>query len=77
MATTCHWRCIKLQRIMRASLPRRLRLTDLEHEIRRMEADLEYHKTKSRIFEETLQEQQFHLKKFRESFEEDDSDESE
>jgi hypothetical protein len=43
---------------IRRVLNERLSVTDLEWEIRRMEADLEYHKRKAKIFEETLYEQQ-------------------
>lgn len=60
MATKSHdkWRCIRLQRILRQSLPKRLELSELEYEIKRMEVDMEYHRQKSRIFEETILEQQ-------------------
>jgi len=60
-----------LQRMLRESLPKRLQLAELEYEIHRMEVDMQYHKTKSRIFEETLREQQHHLKQLQESIEED------
>ena len=45
----------------RQTLPKRLSITDLEYEIRRMESELEYHRKKARIFEETLKEQQQQL----------------
>lgn len=66
-----------MQRMLRESLPKRLQVTELEYDIQRMEVDMQYHKTKSRIFEETLREQQHHLKQLQESIEEEDSLESE
>ena len=53
--------------MLRESLPKRLQVSELEYEIQRMEVDMQYHRTKSRIFEETLREQQYHLKKLQES----------
>lgn len=46
---------------LRKILPRRIDIVNLEHEIQRMEADLNLHREKVRIFEETLQEQQYIL----------------
>ncbi|MHB8546673.1 MAG: hypothetical protein ACYDAJ_07900 [Nitrosotalea sp.] len=66
-----------MQRMLRESLPKRLQVSELEYEIQRMEVDMQYHRTKSRIFEETLQEQQHHLKQLQESIEKEDSLESE
>ena len=60
-----------MQRVLRESLPKRFQVTELEYEIQRMEVDIKYHKTKSRIFEETLLEQQHHLKQLQKSIEED------
>jgi hypothetical protein len=40
------------------SLSKQLIIIDVEHEIQRMEAELSYHKKKTRIFEESLREQQ-------------------
>ncbi len=62
---------------LRKTLPRRLDIVNLEHEIQRMEADLHSYREKVRIFEETLQEQQYilsRLQKRNNSFLEDDSD---
>ena len=39
---------------LRKTLPRRLDIVNLEHEIQRMEADLECYTEKTRIFEETI-----------------------
>lgn len=57
--------------MLRESLPKRLQATELEYEIQRMEVDMHYHKTKSRIFEETILEQQYNLKQLQEIIEED------
>lgn len=46
---------------LRRALSDRIRIADLEYEIQRMEADLNFHREKTRIFEETLQEQQHFL----------------
>jgi hypothetical protein len=43
---------------IRKTLQERLSITEIEYDIRRMEADLEYHKRKTKIFEEALYEQQ-------------------
>lgn len=43
---------------LRKSLSKRLTIVDLEYGIQRMEAELSYHKQKTRIFEEVLREQQ-------------------
>lgn len=43
---------------LRKQLSERLAVTDLERDIIHMEADLNYHRKKTRILEETLQEQQ-------------------
>ena len=43
---------------LRDTLPCRLSICDLEFEIRNMETELDYHREKSRIIEETLHEQQ-------------------
>lgn len=53
---------------LRRTLPKRLDIANLEHEIRRMEADLDYHREKVRIFEETLHEQQYILSKLQKRF---------
>ena len=53
---------------LRKTLPRRLDITSLEHEIHRMEADLDYHREKARIFEETLMEQQYILSKLQKRY---------
>lgn len=50
---------------VRKALNERLTLTDLEYDIRRMEADLDYHRKKTKIFEETLLEQQQVLSRLR------------
>ncbi len=62
---------------LRKTLPRRLDIVNLEHEIQRMEADLNLHREKVRIFEETLQEQQYILSRLQKRDQpsmEDDSD---
>ena len=53
---------------LRKTLPRRLDIVNLEHEINRMEADLDYHREKVRIFEETLHEQQYILSKLQKRY---------
>ena len=51
---------------IRNSLPDRLDVADLEYDIKRMNAELEYHKSKSIIFEQTINAQQGELDKLRE-----------
>ena len=41
-----------------SQISQRLAMIDLERNIRHMETDLEYHRKNTRIFEETLEEQQ-------------------
>ncbi len=53
---------------LRKTLPKRLDIVSLEHEIHRMEADLDYHRKKTRIFEETLMEQQYILSKLQKRY---------
>ena len=53
---------------LRKTLPKRLDIVCLEHEIHRMEADLDYHREKTRIFEETLMEQQYILSKLQKRY---------
>ena len=50
---------------LRKAFPERIRIADLEYEIQRMEADLNFHREKTRVFEETLQEQQCVLAQMR------------
>ncbi len=62
---------------LRKTLPKRLDIVNLEYEIQRMEADLNFHREKVRIFEETLQEQQYILSRLQKRDNrslEDDSD---
>lgn len=62
---------------LRKTLPRRLDIVNLEHEIQRMEADLNSYREKVRIFEETLREQQYILSRLQKRDNpslEDDSD---
>jgi len=54
-----------MQGHLRKLLPQRLAVSNLEHEIQTMEADLEYHRKQVRVFEETLMEQQHMLSKLR------------
>ncbi|MCV0430717.1 hypothetical protein [Nitrosopumilus sp.] len=53
---------------LRKTLPKRLDIANLEHEINRMEADLDYHRNKAKIFEETLLEQQYILSKLQKKY---------
>ncbi len=39
---------------IRESLPQRLEIADIEYDIKRMSAELNYHKTKVEIFEQTI-----------------------
>lgn len=55
---TKYWRCSSLLESLHKTLQKRLAIADLEHEIQRMEAELSYHREKTRIFEKVLQEQQ-------------------
>lgn len=50
---------------LRRTLSERIRIVDLEYEIQRMEADLNFHREKTKVFEETLQEQQCVLAQLR------------
>ena len=62
---------------LRKTLPKRLDIVSLEHEIHRMEADLDYHREKARIFEQTLMAQQYLLSKLQKRYHhsmEEDSD---
>ena len=49
---------------IRNSLSDRLDVADLEYDIKRMTAELEYHKSKTKIFEQTIKAQQEELDKF-------------
>ncbi len=46
---------------IRRSLPDRLDVAEIEYDIKRMSAELEYHKSKAKIFEETIKAQQDEL----------------
>ena len=48
---------------IRNSLPDRLDVADLEYDIKRMNTELEYHKSKTIIFEQTIKAQQGELDK--------------
>ncbi len=39
---------------IRELLPQRLEIADIEYDIKRMSAELNYHKTKVKIFEQTI-----------------------
>ncbi len=39
---------------IRESLPQRLEIADIEYDIKRMSAELNYHKSKVEIFEQTI-----------------------
>jgi hypothetical protein len=52
---------------IRKSLPKRLAIINVEHEIQRMEAELSYHEEKMRAFEEALREQQHILSRLQRS----------
>jgi len=43
---------------LRKALPDRLDVAEIEYDIQRMSAELEYHKSKAKIFEETIKDQQ-------------------
>ena len=47
--------------LIRKSLPDRLDVAETEYDIKRMSAELEYHKSKAKIFEETIKAQQDEL----------------
>jgi len=51
---------------IRDSLPDKLDVADLEYDIKRLTAELEYHKSKTKIFEQTINAQQGELDKLRE-----------
>ena len=53
---------------LRKTLPKRLDIANLEHEIHKMEAELDYHRGKVRIFEETLLEQQYLLSRLQKRY---------
>ena len=46
------------------SFSRRFEIAETEYEIRRMEVELDYHREKSRIFEEAIREKQRQLDRF-------------
>ena len=46
---------------VRKSLPGRLDVAELEYDIKRLSAELDYHKSKTVIFEQTIQAQQAEL----------------
>jgi hypothetical protein len=46
---------------IRKSLGRRLEVTDIEYDIKRMSAEMEYHKAKSIIFDQAIKAQQSEL----------------
>ena len=47
--------------VIREKLPERLDVAELEYDIKRLSAELIYHKSKVKIFEETIQAQQADL----------------
>ena len=46
---------------IRKSLGRRLEVTDIEYDIKRMSAEMEYHKAKSIIFDQVIKSQKAEL----------------
>ncbi len=62
---------------LRKTLPKRIDIANVEHEIQKMEAELDCYRGKIRIFEETILEQQHILSKLQERYNEhmlEDSD---
>ena len=49
----------------RESLPERLDVADLEYDIKRLSAELDYHKSKTDLFEQTIKAQKEELNKLR------------
>jgi hypothetical protein len=49
------------QNSIRQDLANRLEIADLEYDIKRMSAEMDYHKSKTMIFEHTVQAQQADL----------------
>ena len=45
----------------RNSLPDRLDIADLRYDIKRLSAEMDYHKSKAQIFDETIKSQQIDL----------------
>ena len=60
---------------IRNSLVERLEAVDLEYDIKRLSADMNYHKSKTTIFEQTIKAQQVDLDKILETHQYSKSDE--
>jgi len=50
-----------MEQPIRKAIGRRLKVTDIEYDIKRMDAEMEYHKAKSVIFNQAIQEQKARL----------------